>query len=591
MGPVKPVRKECIVIPEKRKRGVGRRLFCLGGCLGVALTALVGASKSEAFEIKPGNDDVTIHWDNTVRYTLGQRLKGQDGQIIGSRNNDDGDRNFNVGLVTSRFDLLSELDVIYKEKFGFHVSGAGWYDPIYAGSLDNNNAASSNHMVNGQQGLGLNQNTKRLYRGPDGELMDGFVFAKFQVGDVPVSVRAGRHAIYWGEAFFPYAGANGISYAQSPVDAAKGIAMPGVELKELFRPLNQVSFTMQPSKEFTIAGQYFLEWEENRLPESGSYLSGVDPMLSAGEIVNSGPLPFPFPVPGVSTLWPHVADRKPRQIGDWGLMARYNPEALQAAISFYYRNFSDKNPQVVSTAYLPVFVPGAPPGPPIAVVPQNYRFAYGSNINLYGVSFAKQILGVSVGSEVSYRTNMPLASQWFAPDFARGETLHGLVNFLSILPKTPVFDTGTAIVEFAYGRVLKVTDNPQFYNGRDGYQGFDRPTKDNSTVAVSFAPQYYQVLPGVDLTVPLTFATGMHGISAVGGGAVDNGSYSAGFSFDIFAKYKVDLTYAGFFGPVHPDATGQIVAPGNAGPGQGVSDIFGLIRDRDLLSLTLKATF
>ena len=583
MGPVEPVRKECIVIPEKRKRGVGRRLVGLGGCLAVALAVVGTGGKGEAFEIKTGNDDLGIRWENTFRYTLGQRLKGQDRQILGSVNNDDGDRNFNVGLVSSRLDLLSEADVVYKEKYGFHVSGAGWYDPIYNGSLDNGSAATSNHIVNGQPGLGLNQITKRRYAGPDGELLDGFVFAKFDAAEVPVSVRVGRHAIFWGEAFFPYAGANGISYAQSPLDIAKAIAMPGVELKEIFRPLNQVSVTVQPTKELTFAGQYFLEWEENRLPESGSYLAGVDPMLNAGEFINPG-----IPTPFGPLLFPHAGDRKPRQLGDWGVMARYSPEALQAAFGLYYRNFSDKSPQVVAD-YVPIPVPPGVPSP--GFMPSDYRFAYGSNIQLYGISFAKQILGLSVGSELSYRSNMPLASQWLAPDYARGETLHGVLNFLSVLPKTPVFDTGTAIVEFAYGRVLKVTDNPQFYNGRDGYSGFDRPTKDNSTVAVSFAPQYFQILPGVDLTVPLTFATGMHGVSATGGGAAENGSYSAGFSFDVFAKYKVDLTYAGFFGPVHPDANGQIQAPGNAGPGQGASDIFGLIRDRDLLSLTFKATF
>ena len=75
------------------------------------------------------------------------------------------------------------------------------------------------------------------------------------------------------------------------------------------------------------------------------------------------------------------------------------------------------------------------------------------------------------------------------------------------------------------------------------------------------------------------------------GGTAGTGTYSAGLSFDLFAKYKVDLTYASFFGKVHPDAQGQVLPPGLAAPGQGAADAIALLRDRDLLSLTLKATF
>jgi hypothetical protein len=128
--------------------------------------------------------------------------------------------------------------------------------------------------------------------------------------------------------------------------------------------------------------------------------------------------------------------------------------------------------------------------------------------------------------------------------------------------------------------------------GRDGYHGIDHVTRNAFTAAINFAPQWNQVFPGVDLTMPMSIASGISGVSAVaGGGSRNNGSYSVGLSFDIFAKYTVDLTYASFFGTIHPDATGQIMPPGLAGPGVGAGDITGLLKDRDLLSLTLKTTF
>jgi len=260
------------------------------GLVTVAAMAVLGiGSSADAFEIPTDNEDVVIHWDNNFRYTLAQRLEGQDKDIAGSVNNDDGDRNFDVGIVSSRLDLLTETDLVYKKDYGFRLSGALWYDPIYKAKLDNNSAATSNHFENGQQATGLNPYTKRRFAGPDGELLDAFVFGKLNLGDVPVNVRAGRHTIYWGEAFFPGAGNNGISYGQSPIDMAKALAMPGVELKEIFRPLNQVSVQVQPTNELTIAGQYYLEWESNIFPEGGSYLGMVDGFLNSGEAFLLGP--------------------------------------------------------------------------------------------------------------------------------------------------------------------------------------------------------------------------------------------------------------------------------------------------------------
>lgn len=532
----------------------------------MALAAVLGISGSAgAFEIQTGNDDLVIHWDNTFRYTLAQRLKGQDQDIVGSVNNDDGDRNFDVGLVSSRLDLLSEADVVYKNDYGVRVSAAAWYDPIYRTGLDNNSVGTSNHFdENGQQALGLNDYTKRRFGGPNGELLDAFAFAKFDAGEVPINVRAGRHTIYWGEAFFPAAGSNGISYAQSPIDMAKALAMPGVELKEIFRPLNQVSVQVQPTKELTLAGQYYLEWDSNIFPETGSYLGMVDGFLNSGESFILAPGVFIF----------NGGDRKPSDVGDWGVKVAYSPEWLNGGtVAVHYRNFSDKMPQVLADA-------------------TGFHFDYKSHISLYGLSFAKQIMGVSVGSELSYRHNMPLTSTWFAPAGARGDTLHAVLNFLTLLPKTPLFDTGSAILEFAYGRWLDVNDNPQVFTGRDDYSGVDAATRDNSVVTLNLVPEWKQVLPGVDLAMPLNISVGMHGNAAtLTGGTEGTGSYSAGLSFDVFAKYKIDLTYASFFGKVRPNAQGQVLPPGLAAPGEGAADAIALLRDRDLLSLTLKATF
>jgi hypothetical protein len=547
--------------------------------MAILTVAVLGVGGSAgAFEIQTGNSDLEIHWDNSFRYTLGQRLKGQNRDIINSPNNDDGDRNFDVGIVSNRIDLLTELDTVYKKNYGVRLSAAGWYDLRYHQHLDNT-SPTSNHTVNGFPGaVGLSSYTKRHFAGPDAELLDAFAFGKFDAADVPVSARVGRHTVYWGESVLPFAGAHGISYGQSPIDLGKALAQPGVELKEIFRPLNQVSLQVQPSKELTIMGQYYLQWEADRFPESGSYLGFADMYLNGGETILLGPGMF----------LRNGGDITPRQARDWGLAARWSPEWLDGTLGIYYRNFSDKLPQLILGS-------GG-----------TYHFAYASDIDLLGISLAKNIAGVSVGSEVSYRWGMPLLSQALpgalpgqippplpaSGDTAggRGETLHALVNFLALMPKTPLFDEGSCLLELTYSRWMRVSQGGEFFLGRDGYSGADRVTRDAMTGAINFAPMWRQVLPGVDLTMPLSIASGLFGTSAVAtGGAAKNGSYSAGLSFDILAKYTATLTYAGFFGNYRVDpVSGTILPPGFFG---GAGDIFGLLKDRNLISLTLKAAF
>ena len=116
---------------------------------------------------------------------------------------------------------------------------------------------------------------KRLY-GQGGELLDAFVFGGVDLGDVPVQAKLGRHTIYWGESLLLGGHLHSVSYAQAPLDLQKGFATPGTEVKELFRPLNQLSLQAQVTDTLSVAGQYLLEWEPARYPEGGTYLGPVD---------------------------------------------------------------------------------------------------------------------------------------------------------------------------------------------------------------------------------------------------------------------------------------------------------------------------
>ena len=541
----------------------------------VLIVTSLGPDRARAFEVKP-SDDFTLRWDNTFRYTLSGRAKEQASGILASPNYDDGDRNFDRGIVSNRLDLLSELDLVYKESYGARASGAGWYDRSYHESFDNGSPATSNHVdENGQPILGLPKYTKRYFAGPHAEVLDAFAFANFDVGEMPVRIKVGRHTVYWGESMLAFGGANGISYAQSPIDLGKALAQPGVELKELFRPLNQVTVQVQPFQSLSIAGQYFLQWDPVRFPESGSYLGFADPYLRGGESL--------IVAPGVR--FTHGADIEPHQSGDWGVSARWSPDWLGGTVGVYYRNFSDKLPQLL------IDMKGLA-GPP------QYRFAFADDIELAGISFAKQILGVSVGAEASFRHNMPLLSTQAVVGVpgspvpnrgdtagARGNTFHSLLNFLYIM-KTPLFDKADFLAEFTYSRWLHVNSGEDVFLGNDTFSDrLDHVTRNAVTGALNFTPTWYRVLPNTDISLPLSVASGLSGVSAVTtGGAAKNGSYSAGVSFDYLVRYTATISYSGFFGNYRTD-------PSIGGGISSFKDIFALLKDRDLITLTLKATF
>lgn len=532
--------------------------LCAGLCAGAA-----------AFEINTGNDDVEMRWDNTVRYNLGRRVQSQDPAILRNIGADDGDRNFgNNSIVNNRVDLLSEFDVVYRKQIGARVSAAGWYDDAYAGGFDNTSLATSNHLDNGRPAFGISDYAKRYYRGPSGEILDAFVFGNFNLGDAPTSVRAGQHTVNWGEALLGGGAIHGVTYAQAPLDQAKAFASPGIEAKELYRPLNQLSGTLQATPELSFAAQYFLDWQATRAPEGGTYLGFNDALQFGGESL--------FLAPGVRAL--RGPDIRPKDSGDWGLASRWSPQWLDGTAGLYVRNFSDRLPQVI------VKTTGV----------RQYFLAYGGDVDLYGVSLAKQIAGISFGFDLNYRRNMPLVSDAVSVTSvaalpkpgdllgARGNTSHGVLNALGSLGSTPLFNSATWAAELTWNRWNSVTQGAAYFKGRDNYTAIDKVSRDYFGLAFNFSPTWYQVFPGGDLSMPMSYSRGLSGNSAVTfGGNEGAGSWSAGFALDLYSKYRFELKYVGYFGDYVTGPTGAVtVANGSTA----------LLKDRGAVFFTFKTT-
>jgi hypothetical protein len=546
--------------------------------VGLALSvaaALASSGQLHAKEFLLDNPDLNIRWDNTVRYNLGIRAEGRENSLANNATYDESDSKFDRGdLVTNRVDLMSEFELAYQQYHGFRISGAAWYDQAYADTDAETNdgdvyysgvgGGASTPSYAGGHYSGF---TKRYHRGVSGELLDAFAFTRFELGDVPVSLRAGRHTVYWGSGLL-IAG-HAISYSQAPLDGRKAVSNPGTETREIFLPLAQLSAQAQVSDRLSLAAQYFLEWDTTRAPEGGTYLASADVALEGPDQLPAAP-GFGLPIRHAKT---------PRNRGNWGVMGTYSLDFLHSDIGLYYREFDDYNPWGLQ------------------VGGDSARYVYAENTRLYGLSWAAGPLlgGGSLGADLSYRKNAALVSSNIsrADDRgARGDTWHLVVNGLWLLPQTRFFDTGNFIAEMAYSHLQRVSDHKELFRG-EGYAGcpagqdkeWGCATRNYLGASFSFAPQWLGVFPGWNISAPLSFDYGISGNAASGGGSEGKYSYKIGIKGTLDERYDVTLAYIGYgsqrkYGEI--PGVGKTVIGGNGDVG---------LSDRNWLSLTLSTAF
>lgn len=570
--------------PYSSSRRIRRRATSkiFGAAVAVAVSGGVGA-----VEIPTGNPDLVVRWDNTIRYNLGVRADDCDSRICGDGAGGgdflrhQSDRKFpkRGDVVTNRLDLLTELDAVWKKNTGFRLSGAGWYDHAYRGGVKGDPALNALPGGAGQNGDSYSDYTERWNRGPSGEFLDAFLFTGFDLSGVPVNVKLGQHNIYWGESLFSFVG--GVAYAQGPVDLRKALANPGVEAKEVFRPLNQFSFSADLTDRLNVAGQYFFDWKASPIPDGGTYLGIADAVSEGGGVL--------LTPAGVARFAGISAEPKDKR-GDFGLALRWRPQWLDGTWGFYYREYTDKLPQLVMTGNA---------GP----VPTVFGLDYSTpRQKMFGTSLSKQIGDVAVGSDITYREDAQLMAVPFSTPAGQanlgagpvgnsllptGKVATALVNAIAYFGKTPVFDSAVLMAEFTYTHLVSVTKNGNFFNG----EGYGCPgkatnnvcaTKNAYGVAVQFSPKWYQVLNGVDLEMPIFVGVGLNGNSAVMFGDLEGqGSFSVGLAADIKNKYNVALKYNGFIAKHGNDRLGA--ASDNNGLGKWW--------DRDFISLTVRTTF
>jgi len=539
-----------------------RRTRQCAAALAIAFAAVIAPARSAELLQSDGWD---LRWDNTLRYTAAFRLQHYDEALVADPNADDGDRNFAPGLISDRLDLLSELD-ISNGPFGIEASGAFWYDTVYHQTNSNDSPATFNPYTVPHNRF---THATEILDGQDADLLNAFAYGSFNLGDMPVSFRIGRHTLLWGESLF-FAN-NGIAAGQAPIDAIKAASEPDAEAKELFLPVAQASVTIQPQPDLSFAFYDQFEWRRDRLPGSGSYFSDADFLDAGGERIIVTPGQFLYRTP----------DDTPSASGQFGASMHVTLDDVD--YGFYALQFHAKQPQVFA-----FYFPGG--GDDVGA----YWLKFPSYVQTFGASFSTYAGDSTLAGEISVRHNMPLVSQSlfalpgssgggyggfaYVPQrppqsdpavtnenvlaYPAGNTLHAQLSSVSTLSPNAFWQGADLSAEIAANDLLDVTAHPELLaSGRNNFAAAFRAV---------FEPHYYEVLPALDLSVPLGLGYDLIGKSSVDSSMNDGaGDLEIGVSATYRTVWEGSLTFTHFIGT--PDR-----------------QPFG---DRDFVSISIQRTF
>ncbi len=544
----------------------GRHMFSRSA---VALAVLGSMSCAQAISFDLSNPDYRLRWDNTVRYNLGVRMEGQDKRIMNNATNDESDGKFDKGdIVTNRLDVLSEIDFSYLNEWGARLSAAGWYDNAYDDTTVKSNVGGQTSYDRAR----YSSEVERYVNGPSGEILDAFVWKNFQLGETPVNVKIGRHTNYWGEGLL--FGAHSVSYSQAPSDGVKAATSPGIETKEVFLPIGQISAKAQVGDHMSIAGQYFYEWDYTRIPYGGTYFGGADFLFEGPDQLPAGAGAF---------------KRQSSKFGrdrnaNWGVMTKYNMESIESTFGFYYRQFDDYQPWLA---------------PQIKASLGEYRVVYPRGVKLAGISFARVFDSVAVGSELSYRKNGALNATGVSAvddEGPRGDTIHFIANAVYGVPRNFISNNGTLVGEFAYSHLNKVTEHEELFKNKgsaactdartpgianSGDESDGCSTRNYYAAAINYTPQYLNIFPSWDMDVPLTINYGIKGNAATAGGGSEGAmAWSTGVKFTYQQQYEFGLRYA------DTRAQSKNLSGNRVGGNGGIGNT-----DRGWLAFTFKTSF
>jgi hypothetical protein len=429
---------------------------------------LLVAAQAHAVEFSFADNEITGSLDTTISYGQLWRVQGQD-KTNDDINTNDGNRNFDTGLVSEVFKITSDLEASY-QNYGVFIRGTAFYDTQI---MDKRNDYYDNNSPGQPSQSAPRDNSftreTRHKAGRDAQILDAYVYGNWDVGNMPVSGRLGKQVFNWGEGLFYRNGVN----TTNPVDAAK-FRLPGSEVKEVLVPVEALSFNIGLTDNLSMETFYQFNWKETAIDPVGTYFSETDLFADGGNTAYStqealGDVAFRtnygnlsqagigrlqgtnyLDSNGVFKVASIGSDLNAKNDGQFGVAFRYIAEELNSTeFGFYFVNYHAKEPTIyadlgayagleldtiantVATlngagglipdyATLQAFAAGGDVGAQrmlglvngaatVDVANQvNARREYVEDIRMYGFSFNTTVGNASVFGELSYRPNLPI---------------------------------------------------------------------------------------------------------------------------------------------------------------------------------------
>ena len=407
--------------------------FALAG-----LIPLVLALPAGAVEFSFVDGEVTGSLDTTLSYGQLYRVQGQD-KTNDDTNGNDGNRNFDTGLVSEVFKITSDLEANY-QNYGLFVRGTAFYDTqIMDKRNDNDDYRPSQSYPNNPYFT----DETRESAGTNAEILDAYVYGNWDVGSMPLTVKVGRQVFNWGEGIFYRGGIN----TTNPIDAAK-FRLPGSELKEVLVPVEAINFNIGLTDNLSLESFYQWNWKESAIDPAGTFfsetdlfadggntaytrydnpllpvvMSGYESALAAGLVGNGlyGPNSYLDPENKVFKVANVGRDINAKNDGQYGFALRYVAEELNLTeFGFYFINYHAKEPQIAVdlSQYDGVDLAAlqSSQGPFASAVATLdaagnavARREYVEDIRVYGFSFNTNLGEASVFGEIAYRPNLPV---------------------------------------------------------------------------------------------------------------------------------------------------------------------------------------
>ncbi len=182
----------------------------------------------------------------------------------GSINTDDGRLNFDNGdAFAAPLKITAEFEAEMGDFTAF-VRASAYHDIV---TSNEDSFARGGELVedaDGSEDSGEENIAQRI------ELLDAFISYDSEIGGLPLTVKAGRQVINWGEATFIPGG----NSAFSPIDVA-ALRRPGAEIKEALLPVEAFYVSLGLPYNLSVEA-YVGGWDSYRLDAGGTAFGGSD---------------------------------------------------------------------------------------------------------------------------------------------------------------------------------------------------------------------------------------------------------------------------------------------------------------------------